>query len=85
MKKIFFLWLFLLLALIKTIAQNNLPPVYEIKSDTAYEQDLDSAYWQVLEDKAGTLKIDEVSNQPLAGKFQNIDYKIKSFDTTIHK
>ena len=65
-------------------AQNNLPPVYEIKLDTAFEQDLDSSYWQVLEDKTGTLKIEEVSNQPFAGKFQGSTSKIKSIDTTIH-
>ncbi len=84
MKKTFILLCSLLFLFIKTKAQNNLPPVYEIKSDTAFEQDLDSAYWQVLEDKPGTLKIDEVSNQPLAGKFEGIASKIKSLDTTIH-
>ncbi len=84
MKKTFILLCSLLFLFIKTKAQNNLPPVYEIKSDTAFEQDLDSAYWQVLEDKTGTLKIDEVSNQPLAGKFQGITAKIKSLDTSIH-
>ncbi|MEO7043931.1 MAG: 7TM-DISM domain-containing protein, partial [Ferruginibacter sp.] len=84
MKKASILLCALLFLFIKTMAQNNLPPVYEIKSDTAYEQDLDSAYWQVLEDKPGTLKIDEVSNQPLAGKFEGIASKIKSLDITIH-
>ncbi|HEX6848941.1 MAG TPA: ATP-binding protein [Chitinophagaceae bacterium] len=71
----------LLLALLigfRSVAQESLPPVYEIKSDTAFEQVLDNVYWQVLEDRTGKLKIEQVTTIP----FQNSrDSKI---DTTLH-
>ena len=43
MKKIYFLVLLILLS-IKAITQNNLPPVYEIKTDTATNITLDDVY-----------------------------------------
>jgi len=49
------------------VAQNGLPPAYQIKTDTAIK--LDEVYWQMLEDKGGKLTIDEVSESPLAEKF----------------
>ncbi len=47
-----------------TAAQNNLPPAYEIKTDTAGNVILDDAYWQMLEDPGGELTIDQVSQSP---------------------
>jgi two-component system, NtrC family, sensor kinase len=51
------------------IGQQNLPPVYEIKNDTASFVQLKDIYWQMLEDPEGSWTIDEVSRQPLTGKF----------------
>jgi signal transduction histidine kinase len=51
------------------IAQNNLPPVYEIKTDTAEYLTLNDSNWQMLEDRTGNLNIDQVSRSPIADKF----------------
>ena len=71
------------------IAQNNLPPAYEIKTDTAVAIRLDDTYWQMLEDPQSKWTIDEVSRPPLADKFHvnttktngifEVDYSIKTF------
>ena len=50
-------------------AQNSLPPVYEIKTDTAYLQIVSKQFWQMLPDKSGKLKIDDVSKLPHADHF----------------
>ena len=82
MKKIFSLFLFSLLLFTKTIAQNNLPPVFEIKTDTAFQQYLSTEYWQLLEDKAGKWAIGDVSKPPLAGQFH--DSLSKAIDTPLN-
>ncbi len=77
-KKIFHLILILLL-FDQTIAQNNLPPVYEIKSDTGVYFTIDANYWQLLEDKEGNLTIKEANQLPVSEKFHQsnqIDYRI---------
>jgi signal transduction histidine kinase len=51
------------------IAQNNLPPVYEIKSDTALIDTLPNNYWQILKDTNGKLTFEQVSKSPVADKF----------------
>jgi len=51
------------------IAQNSLPPVYEIKTDTTIMQIVPQQYWQMLPDKGGKLKIDDVSKLPLTDHF----------------
>jgi two-component system NtrC family sensor kinase len=71
------------------IAQNNLPPAYEIKTDTVVTIRLDDAYWQMLEDPEGRWTIDEVSRPPIADKFHanttqtegilSVDYSINTF------
>jgi len=53
------------------LAQTSLPPVYEIRSDTAGLQELDSSYWQKLEDKEGKWTISDVIKLPLSGKFHS--------------
>lgn len=47
MKKIVTLSILLLLLFTKIIAQNNLPPAYEIKSDTIFHDSLPDNYWQM--------------------------------------
>src|ERR1700689_3146056 len=82
MKKIFPLFLFSLLLFTKTIAQNNLPPVYEIKTDTAFQQNLSTEYWQLLEDKDEKWTIDRASTFPLSDKFHTS--LSKAMDTTCY-
>jgi signal transduction histidine kinase len=83
MKKISTIFYFLLL-FIKTIAQSNLPPAYEIKTDTILYNKLPNSCWQILEDTNGKFNFAEVSNPPVAKEFhyQTAD-KIK-FDYAIH-
>jgi two-component system, NtrC family, sensor kinase len=84
MKKSFLVWLILELSLSQAIAQNNLPPVYEIKTDTAANITLDNAYWQMLEDTERRWTIDEVSQSPVADKFHASTTKIKGVDYYIN-
>src|SRR5450755_4938032 len=65
-------------------AQHDLPPIYEIKSDTAFEQDLGNNYWQLLEDKDGKWTIDQVTRSPFSNQFSNGVSAKSAFDTTIH-
>ena len=51
------------------IAQNNLPPAFEITSDTAIIDTLPRAYWQMLEDKDGNLTYEQVQQFPFANQF----------------
>ena len=74
----------LLILLCNTVhlsAQNNFPPVYEIKTDTT-KQVLDSVYWQKLEDKAGKWAFEEVIREPLSAKFHIQGVKPDGIDTT---
>src|SRR4249920_4260240 len=84
MKKLFFIWLMLELSFSQALAQNNLPPAYEIQTDTAVSIRLDDAYWQMLEDPEGKWTIDEVSQSPVADKFHANTTKIKGVDRSIN-
>ncbi|MBK8373178.1 MAG: histidine kinase [Saprospiraceae bacterium] len=81
MKKIILFAGSLFLLTCKLIAQSVLPPVYEIESDTASEQKVDSTYWQKLEDKEGKWTFEQVSKEPLAGKFHIKGIKAEGVDT----
>jgi two-component system, NtrC family, sensor kinase len=81
MKKACLLWIFCLLAFNLVLAQTNLPPVYEIKSDTALTQVLNDTAWQKLEDKEGKWTIGEVSQSPLSERFHANGSKAESIDT----
>src|SRR4051794_28532877 len=70
MKKIFLELLLFLLLFVKTFAQNNLPPVYEIKTDSVNVNIPDSC-WQMLADPHGKWTINEVSQSPLAEEFHS--------------
>ena len=58
-----------LLISFRSFAQDSLPPVYEIKADTASIQYISPAYWEKLEDRDGEFTIAEIRNQSLTGKF----------------
>jgi len=73
MNKIFLLSFLVLVLFVKAFTQNNLPSVYEIKTDTAYVNIPDSC-WQMIEDADGKWTIDQVSQSPITDKFHaNID------------
>ena len=63
MKKLFAFSLFVCLVSM-AFGQNNLPPVFEITTDTATNIVLDDAYRQMLEDPEGKWTIDQVSQSP---------------------
>jgi two-component system, NtrC family, sensor kinase len=69
MEKTIALLVILFIVFQEATAQNNLPPVYEIKTDTAYLQIVPKQFWQMLPDKGGKLEIDDVSKLPLADQF----------------
>jgi two-component system, NtrC family, sensor kinase len=86
MKKVLLIWLLSVISFANTIAQNNLPPAYEINTDTAVNVTLDKAYWQMLEDPEDKWTIDQVSRLPIADKFhaninnpKGVDYSINTF------
>src|SRR5664279_2588912 len=74
-------WLFLCTG---TIAQNNFPAVYAIKTDTASYTPLPDSCWQILEDKDGHLGFDEVSHAPVAEQFHDYTAKSPKPDRSIH-
>ena len=71
---------------LKVNGQNNLPPVYEIKSDTALYTNIDDKYWQLLEDPSGKLTIDQVSGSAYDAKFHinNTKQKGYNYDVTTY-
>ncbi|MEO7446023.1 MAG: 7TM diverse intracellular signaling domain-containing protein, partial [Ferruginibacter sp.] len=84
MKKIFLSGIICLFFIAKIVAQNNLPPVYEIKSDTAYQQELSHNYYQVLDDKQGNRTIDQVNKLPLSNQFRDRNFKPQGVDTSVN-
>ena len=83
MIKRLFLLSFILIFAVKTIAQVNLPDVFEIKTDTTFFQYLSGSQWQILEDKEGRWTIEQVSKSPLSDKFHKRDTVIQGIDTVV--
>ncbi len=86
MKKVLLIWLLAANSFGSSFGQNNLPPAYEIKIDTAFNITLDDAYWQVLEDPKGQQSFPQITQSPLAEKFhenntkkRGIDYSIRAY------
>src|SRR5262249_12336644 len=52
----------------RAVAQNSMPPVYEIKTDTA-SVDIPDSCWQMLGDANGDWTINQVTQSPLSEKF----------------
>ena len=82
--KTFLLFILSLLLFVRTIAQNNLPLTYEIGIDTAAKVDLPNNYWQLMEDRTGKLRIEEVTKSPFADKFRKRDTVLNGVDTVAH-
>ncbi len=89
MKNILLIWYLTAFSFVDTIAQNNLPPAYELQTDTAVSIRLDDSYWQMLEDREDLWTINDVIHSPIADRFHSnttkvkgifsIDYSIKTF------
>jgi two-component system NtrC family sensor kinase len=71
-------------SLMETIAQNNLPPVYEIRTDSILHDTLLNNYWQVLSDKDGKLSFYDISRQPIVNRFHDTTKRVLQTDLTIH-
>src|SRR5580700_5062939 len=80
MKKVILLTLSCTLAT-ALIGQNKLPPVYEIKSDTALRQILGNEFYQVLEDKKGGWTIEQVIKPPVSTLFHYRAARLANRDT----
>ncbi|HEY6977728.1 MAG TPA: ATP-binding protein [Chitinophagaceae bacterium] len=68
MRKVFTLLFVISLAFI-CAAQNNLPPVYEIKTNTAEYLRLNDSNWQMLKDSTGKFTIDQIIQSPFTDQF----------------
>ena len=84
MKKILLFAHLLLLLCTKSGAQNLLPHVFEISSDTALVDTLPAGNWQILEDEGGRLTFEEISKSPVAEKFhydtaKKINFQIATY------
>ncbi|GAA4405516.1 hypothetical protein GCM10023187_23950 [Nibrella viscosa] len=86
MRPISLLCLLLVLSLSAVLAQQSLPPVYELKTDTATYVKLDSVYSQVLEDNSGKLSLRDVTGTAaekhfvaLASRKSGLDFTIRTY------
>jgi sensor histidine kinase YesM len=61
----------------------DLPPAYEITTDTSVTVTLNGAYWQMLQNADAKLTISDVSASPLAGTFQFTSLSRKGYDNSI--
>jgi signal transduction histidine kinase len=76
---------FLLLAFTGAFAQNNLPPVYELKTDTAAIYKLEGNYSQLLEDhQEGKYTIDQVASPAFSHRFHANQTARRGIDRRIH-
>ncbi len=81
MKKKVLFWLVCLFLSVHSLAQTPLPPVYEVKNDSAESQQLYHDYWQILEDKSGKLTIEQVSSLPVQNQFHD---STSAIDSTVN-
>ena len=84
MIKLFSQFLLFGLSSFTAIAQNNFPPVFEIKTDTVLSEILPNIYWQMLEEKDQKMNFEEVSNFPVAERFhydsaRKINFQIPTY------
>ncbi|MBD0349615.1 MAG: hypothetical protein ICV65_00525, partial [Flavisolibacter sp.] len=83
MKGLYLLWFIFLLYTLDAWTQKNLPPVFEINTDSAVYQ-LEDSFWQMLEDKTGNLTIDQVSTSPISDSFHANTTKQRGINYAIH-
>ncbi len=66
------IWFWFILIVIKAHSQNNLPPVYQIKSDTVKSYELTDSFIRVLFDKSGKLMIKDMLMPGINASFNNL-------------
>lgn len=71
MKRVYCLLSFFI-GIISLQAQNPALKVYVLKSDTGMYQELDSRYWQVMDDPDGKLHLEDILKEPLNKQFYQI-------------
>jgi signal transduction histidine kinase len=64
-----------------SFGQTVMPPVFEIKTDTAFWQNISTDHYQMLEDKSGKLTIHDVTSLPLSDQFHDRNEKSSNRDT----
>jgi hypothetical protein len=64
MKKQFISFISLRLFVIIANGQSNLPPVYDIITDTALNSEIPTGYWKMLEDREGKFAFQQVTQSP---------------------
>ena len=84
LKKLLILFFPLFLFVSETDGQTNLPPVYEIMSDTTLSIEIPTGYWKMLEDKGGKLVLDQVIKSPVGDDFHFNQSKDNQFNYAVH-
>lgn len=69
MKKLLLIFIPLWFCTFRAASQINLPPAFEITSDTTLSIAITAQYWKMLEDKDGNLNIEQVTKSPVADQF----------------
>ncbi|HRH51132.1 MAG TPA: ATP-binding protein [Panacibacter sp.] len=85
MKQFLFFTISFLFQFYHAQSQVSLPPVYEIKSDTAEFQPLNDSCWQFLGIKNETWTIDQVSVPPVTDKFHFKNDNLQGSDTSFYR
>ena len=70
--------------LLKANAQNFLPPVYEINSETIVWELLPDSCFQILEDGKGKWTIEQVSALPLVNQFHENTTQTNGINYAVH-
>jgi two-component system NtrC family sensor kinase len=83
MKKIYLLVILFFAIANGLKAQNNQPQAFEIKADTAINEDISDKYWQLLEDPTGKLDISQVSSAAYNLKFHGNTTLTKGYNYAI--
>jgi hypothetical protein len=83
MRRQFWLVFIFFISISNLFAQENLPPAFEVLSDTVLEQRLGNAYYQMLEDKEGDWTVQQVSQPPVANLFHSRGESPKVKDTLV--
>ncbi|HZZ75682.1 MAG TPA: 7TM diverse intracellular signaling domain-containing protein, partial [Puia sp.] len=84
MKKQFLPLISLFLFVANVNGQSGLPPIYNITSDTALITLIPPGYLKMLEDKKGTLTLQQVTQSPVADEFHFNQSKGNLFDYNVH-
>jgi two-component system, NtrC family, sensor kinase len=83
-KKFFGIFIPFLFSLLATRGQTNLPPAFDITSDTALSTTIPRQNWKMLEDKGGKLTLEQVLKPPVAEQFRFSDLHDSTLSGSMH-